>query len=128
VAARLSPVQQEFLKQLFGPCLGNVRKAAEAVCGTDDYTQFMTEEMSEAIKKRADQELVFNVPKAVATMQKILDDPDNTPYMDKLHKVAADILDRAGLSKVDRNVKGSTQIGLVLLPSLNPNPEQPPET
>lgn len=122
--AKITELQQEFIKQLYGACAGDMKKAAAAV-GVEDYSMLMTDEVIEAIKKRADNELVFNVPKAVSVMSKILDNPESVLYFDKLHKVAADVLDRAGLSKVDRSVQGSTAIGLVFLPDLKPTPEPP---
>lgn len=123
--ARLSALQEDFLKELFGVHAGDIKKAAAAV-GVSDYSTLMTDEMTNAIRTRADNELIFNAAKAVYTMSKILENPEGVPYFDKLHKVAADVLDRAGLGKVDRSVKGATAIGLVFLPDLKPVP-QPPE-
>lgn len=122
--AKLTQTQHEFVKALFGAALGNLKTAAKMV-GVDDYSVLMTEELTEAIKKRADTELVMNVPKAVQMMNKILNDPDSVPYMDKLHKVAADILDRAGLAKQERPNSGGATIGLVFLPDKKSLPEPP---
>lgn len=124
--AKLTSTQHEFLTFLFGPALGNLTVAAEMV-GIKDYSVLMTEELTEAIKKRADAEIAMNVPRAVHMINKILTDHENVPYMDKLHKVCADVLDRAGISKQERPNSGGAAIGLVFLPDKKALPEPPDE-
>jgi hypothetical protein len=122
---KLTETQHEFVKALFGPAAnGNLNSAAKEI-GIDDYTMLMTQELIEAIKKRADMELVMNVPKAVHVMSKILNNPEEIGFMDKLHKVAADVLDRAGISKQERPQAAGTNIGLVFLPDKKLLPEPP---
>lgn len=112
---RITPLQSEFLKQLFGASCGNLKLAAEAI-GVEDYSMLMTDELTEAIKRRADQEIAMNIPKAIFTMQNMLDNPNNTFNMDKLTKLCTEFLDRAGLGKVERSGGGGLKIGLVILP------------
>lgn len=116
--AKLTATQEAFLKQLFGPCSGNLKTASKAVIGSEDYSQLMTDELLTAIKSRADSELILSVPKAVYIMQKLLDPEDGSFFAsDKLHKIAGDILDRAGLSRQERPTHNSTTIGIVMLPN-----------
>ena len=112
---KLTPLQQDFLTQLFGKACGNLTTAAEAV-GVEDYSILMTEELIEAIKKRADNEIALNVPRAIFTMQNMLTNPNETFNMDKLTKLCTEFLDRAGLGKVERSGGGGLKIGLVILP------------
>lgn len=123
--AKLSATQETFLKCLFGPANGNLKAAAKATFGTEEYQDILTDELLDAIKKRADNQLTLNVPKAVFIMQKILDEPESFMFMDKLHKVAADILDRAGLSKKERGGNNTSVIGIVMLPNKMQLPEPP---
>lgn len=122
---RLSPTQTAFLNNLFGVCNGNLKQAAKLTTGSDEYSGLLTDELTFAIKKRADTELALNVPKAVYIISKMLDDPEGAPFMDKLHKVAADILDRAGLSKQERAGNNMLTVGVVMLPSKAALPEPP---
>lgn len=123
--ARLSPTQLDFLRHLFGKANGNLALAAKEAIGTEDYSQLLTDELLDAIKKRADDELVLNIPKAVFIMSKMLSEPEGMLYSDKLHKVAADVLDRAGLSKRERPSSGNVTVGIVLLPNKQMLPEPP---
>lgn len=122
---KLSAVQKLFLKTLFGKAQGDLKKAS-AELGFDDYSQLMTDEFIDAIKKRADNELMLSVPRAIYIINKMITDEDGGMFVsDKLHKVCADVLDRAGLSRRERASSGSTTIGLVFLPSKNALPEPP---
>lgn len=123
--SKLTEVQQKFLKQLFGPSMGNAKDASKTVIGTEDYSSLMTDELTIAIRKRADSELALNVPKAVFIISKIMDDPESHPFMDKLHRVAADVLDRAGLSKQERVGNNMITVGVVMMPSKSIMPEPP---
>lgn len=120
MVARITPTQQEFLKILFGKAAGNLKTAAKEILGTEDYSDLLTDELLNAIKRRADSELTMNVPKAIFIMQKMLDEPESMLYMDKLHKVAADILDRAGVSKQERPSNNTMTVGIVMLPNKIP--------
>lgn len=118
-AKRLTPLQQEFLKALFGTCHGNLQKAAEEA-GIDDFSLIMTDELADAIRAKAEHQLALNVPQAIFTLQNILSNPDPTMHfapIDKLTKVCTEILDRAGLGKVERSTSsGGLKIGLIILP------------
>lgn len=125
MAVKLSALQHEFLKQLFSVAQGNMPTAAKAV-GLDDYGILLDDAMVEAIKTRADKELAGNIPRAVYVINKMLEDDGSGMFVsDKLHKVATDILDRAGLSKQERPQTGSQQMGLIFLPNKIPLPEPP---
>lgn len=117
--SKLTTLQQEFLKQLFGPCSGDLKLAAKAV-EVDDYSVLMTSEMLLALRERADNEIAFNVPKAIFVMQKILHNPESTMNMAALTKLCSEFLDRAGLGKVERGGSGGLKIGLVILPDKTP--------
>lgn len=125
MAAKLSALQQDFLKQLFSVAQGNMPAAAKAV-GLDDYSIILDDAMVDAIKSRADKELSVNIPRAIFVINKMLQDDGTGMFVsDKLHKVATDILDRAGLSKQERPQSGSQQMGLIFLPNKIPLPEPP---
>lgn len=124
--ARLTPTQQQFIAALFGPAMGNLSEAAKQI-GITDYSSLMTDELASEIKKRADNEMLWNVPKAIHTMSEMLINPQNVMNMDKLLKVCTEFLDRAGISKQDRAISGGGQIGLVFLPNLKPLEEPPDE-
>lgn len=125
---KLAATQQAFLNALFGPARGKLKEAAKIATGQEDYSQFLTDDLLAAIKKRADGELTLAVPKALFMMTSALEDPENSMFIDKLHKIAADILDRAGVSKQERPVSSQTMIGIVMLPNkmeLPPPPSAP---
>lgn len=123
--AKLTSLQQEFIKALFGPAMGNLKAAAKA-CGLDDYSDLMTDELSEEIKKRADKELVMNVARATYVINQMLNEAEGGVFFsEKLHKVATDILDRAGISKQERPHHAGVTVGLVFLPNKNILPEPP---
>lgn len=115
MAAKLTQLQQDFLKQLFGPAQGKLEAAAKAL-DLDDYSSLMTPELVEAIKTRADHEITLNVARAVFVMKNMLDNPNEAFNMDKVTKLCTEFLDRAGLGRVDRNTTGGLKIGLVILP------------
>lgn len=125
MANKLSPTQNLFIKELFGNCHGNVKNAAKAVLGTEDYSSLMTDDLIEAIRGRADAELALQAPKAIHTITRMLEEPENMMFMDKLHKVCADVLDRIGVSKQERHTVGQVAIGIVLLPTKEKLPEPP---
>lgn len=123
--SKLSTIQQKFLSELFGAALGNAKLAAKNALGSEDYSSILTPELISEIKQRADKELALQTPKAVFIISKMLDDPENAPFMDKLHKVAADVLDRAGISKQERAGSSMLTVGVVMLPSKAVLPEPP---
>lgn len=112
---RLTPLQTQFLAQLFGAACGKLDAAATAI-GVDDYSMLMTDELTEAIKKRAETEITLNIPKAIFVMQNMLHNPEQSFNMDKVTKLCTEFLDRAGLGKVERSGGGGLKIGLVILP------------
>lgn len=114
---KLTPLQQEFLKVLFGPvCQGNLKDAANEL-GITDFDDLLTPELTSAIKSRADHEITLNVPRAIFVMRNMLDNPNSSFNMDKVTKLCTEFLDRAGLGKVERASEGGLKIGLVILPN-----------
>ena len=122
---QLSPTQTEFLKNLFGVASGNLKQAAKLTINSEDYSSLLTDELTSAIKKRADAELAASVPRAVNVIQQMLNDPESVMFMDKLHKIAADVLDRAGLSRQERAGNNMMTVGVVLIPNKASLPEPP---
>lgn len=115
--AKLTATQEAFLKQLFGPCNGDLKKASKASIGSEDYSTLMSDELIDAIKKRADNEIAMSSVKATYILQKILSGEEDIIFSDKLAKVAQDILDRSGLSRQERPQHNSMTIGVVMLPN-----------
>lgn len=114
--AKLTPLQNDFLAALFGPAAGSLAEAAKAT-GVSDISQLMTDEFAAAIKQRADNEMLWNVPKAIHVMKNMLENPSQVMNMEKLLKVCTEFLDRSGLSKQERGLSGQGAIGLVFLPN-----------
>lgn len=123
---QLSAVQQQFVNKLFGAADGNLKEAATQ-CGIEDYASIMTSEMIDEIKRRADQELALNVPRAVSILNKILNTPEQVPFLERQLKCAESVLDRTGLSRQDRVQLGGQTLGLVFLPTKSLLPLPPPE-
>lgn len=128
MATKLSPIQQAFLKQLFGPSMGRLKDASKAILGHEDYSDLLTQDFLDAIKYRGDQEINLNVPRALFVINQMLDgDPSQGFMSDKLHKVAMDVLDRSGLSKQERPSNSGATVGLVFLPAKKALQEAPDE-
>lgn len=125
MAAKITATQAAFLNYLFGAGCGDLNATAKAL-GYEDYSHLLTAEFIEEVKKRADQQLAMNVPRAVHVLSKMLHDGDAF-VNDKLAKVAADILDRSGISKQERPSASGTTIGLVFMPDKKQLPEAPRE-
>lgn len=122
----LSVPQLAFVNALYGPARGNLKEAAKIATGAEEYIQLMDDVLLDAIKKRADNELTLSVPKALYVMTTALDKPEDAFFIDKLHKIAADILDRAGVSKQERPSQSTQMIGIVMLPAKAALPAPPP--
>lgn len=123
--ANLSNIQKAFLVELFGPSMGSLKTAAKVVLGTEDYSSILTDDLLAAIRKRGDAEIVAHIPKAIHTLSKMLENPEQSMYMDKLQKIASDILDRAGIVKKEAARNDNLTIGVVLLPAKGKLPEPP---
>lgn len=125
MASKLSPTQLAFVNELYGSSMGDFKQAAKKVIGSEDYHSLMTDDLLAEIKRRGDAQLTMNVPKAIHVISQMLENPAETLFLDKLHKIAADILDRAGISKQERPQHSTMQIGIVLLPTKTVLPEPP---
>jgi hypothetical protein len=117
----LTETQVQVIKHLFGAAMGDVKKAA-AACGVENIADILTDEFVEAIRKRGDGELSLSIPRAIYVIQQMLsEDPSQaTFYSEKLHKVATDLLDRAGISKQERSSSGGMTVGLIFMPDKRP--------
>lgn len=125
MVSKLSPTQLAFIKELYGNSLGNLKEASKKVLGSEDYDSLMTADLIAEIKRRGDEQLALNVPKAIHVITQMLENPGETLFLDKLHKIAADLLDRVGLAKSERPQTSTLQIGIVLLPTKVALPEPP---
>jgi hypothetical protein len=125
MASKLSPTQIQFVKELYGSSMGNLKEAAKKVIGSEDYEGLLTADLIAEIKKRGDEQLAMSVPKAIYVLTNMLENPGETLFLDKLSKIAQDLLDRAGLSKNERPQTSTLQIGIVLLPTKVALPEPP---
>jgi len=115
--AKLTEIQNQFIKELFNDSLGDVKEAAKKVLGTEDYSSLLTDELIAEIQKRSEVEIALQAPKAIHTLSQMLKNPEGSFFIDKLSKVAQDILDRAGVSKKEAKQSSQMTIGVVLLPS-----------
>lgn len=125
MASKLSPTQLAFVNELYGSSMGNLKEAAKKVTGSEDYNSLMTDDLIAEIKRRGDMQIAMSVPKAIHVISQMLENPSETLFLDKLHKIAGDLLDRAGLSKSERPQHSTMQIGIVLLPTKVALPEPP---
>ena len=125
MASKLTTIQQAFVKELFGASLGSIKTASNKVLGSDDFSDILDDNLIAEIKRQGDAQLAMNVPKAIHVITKMLENPEENLYLDKLHKIAADVLDRAGISKQERTQHSTMQIGIVLLPTKTNLPEPP---
>lgn len=123
--AKLTATQESFLKALFGSCAGNLKAAAKEATGSEDYTSFIDENLLQALKRRADQEVVLSSAKAAFILQRIMDNPEDLLFFKDVAKVASDILDRSGISRQERMAGGGSVIGLVMMPMKAILPDPP---
>jgi len=117
MARNLTEKQQKFPEVLFDGAGGDVvqaKKLAGYVEGTS--TTAIVESLKDEIGDRTRSYFARTAPKAAMAMVGALSDPTELGIRDKM-SAAKDLLDRAGLGKVERVDVSSSSGGVFILPS-----------
>ena len=113
----LTEKQQRFLDVLFDEAGGDVVQAKKlAGYGEQSSTTAIVESLKDEIGDRTRSYFARTAPKAAMAMVGALYDPTELGIRDKM-SAAKDLLDRAGLGKVDKIDVGSSTGGVFILPS-----------
>jgi len=117
MARNLTEKQQKFLEVLFDEAGGDVVQAKKlAGYGEQSSTTAIVESLKDEIGDRTRSYFARTAPKAAMAMVGALYDPTELGIRDKM-SAAKDLLDRAGLGKVDRVDVSSSSGGVFILPS-----------
>ena len=117
MARNLTEKQQKFLDVLFDEAGGDVVQAKKlAGYGEQSSTTAIVESLKDEIGDRTRSYFARTAPKAAMAMVGALYDPTELGIRDKM-SAAKDLLDRAGLGKVDKIDGGSSSGGVFILPS-----------
>ena len=117
MARNLTEKQQKFLDVLFDEAGGDVVQAKKlAGYGEQSSTTAIVESLKDEIGERTRSYFARTAPKAAMAMVGALYDPTELGIRDKM-SAAKDLLDRAGLGKVDKIDVGSSTGGVFILPS-----------
>lgn len=117
MARQLTEKQQKFLEVLFDEANGDVVTAKKlAGYGEGSSTTSIVESLKDEIADRTRTWFARTAPKAAMAMANALYDPTELGIRDKM-AAAKDLLDRAGLGKVDKIDVGSSSGGVFILPS-----------
>ena len=117
MARNLTEKQQKFLDVLFDESGGDVVQAKKlAGYGEQSSTTAIVESLKDEIGDRTRSYFARTAPKAAMAMVGALYDPTELGIRDKM-SAAKDLLDRAGLGKVDKIDVGSSTGGVFILPS-----------
>ena len=117
MARNLTEKQQKFLEVLFDEAGGDVVHAKKlAGYGEGTSTTSIIESLKDEIGDRTRSYFARTAPKAAMAMVGALYDPTELGIRDKM-SAAKDLLDRAGLGKVDRVDVSSSSGGVFILPS-----------
>jgi hypothetical protein len=117
MARNLTDKQQKFLEVLFEEAGGDVVQAKKlAGYGEQSSTTAIVESLKDEIGDRTRSYFARTAPKAAMAMVGALSDPTELGIRDKM-SAAKDLLDRAGLGKVDRVDVSSSSGGVFILPS-----------
>tara|TARA_R100000005_G_C4961905_1_gene178222 strand:+ start:19 stop:390 length:372 start_codon:yes stop_codon:yes gene_type:complete len=113
----LTEKQQKFLEVLFDGAGGDVVQAKKlAGYGDGTSTTAIVEALKDEIGDRTRSYFARTAPKAAMAMVGALSDPTELGIRDKM-SAAKDLLDRAGLGKVERVDVSSSSGGVFILPS-----------
>ena len=113
----LTEKQQKFLEVLFDGAGGDVVQAKKlAGYGDGTSTTSIVESLKDEISDRTRSYFARTAPKAAMAMVGALSDPTELGIRDKM-SAAKDLLDRAGLGKVERVDVSSSSGGVFILPS-----------
>tara|TARA_B110000483_G_scaffold129759_1_gene155462 strand:+ start:1426 stop:1797 length:372 start_codon:yes stop_codon:yes gene_type:complete len=117
MARQLTENQQKFLEVLFDEAGGDV-VLAKKMSGYSDNTptRVVVEALKDEIADATRSHFARSAPKAVMALVSALNDPTELGIRDKM-AAAKDLLDRAGLGKVDKIDVGSSSGGVFILPS-----------
>ena len=117
MARNLTEKQQKFLDVLFDEAGGDVVQAKKlAGYGEQSSTTAIVESLKDEIGDRTRSYFARTAPKAAMAMVGALYDPTELGIRDKM-SAAKDLLDRAGLGKVERVDVSSSSGGVFILPS-----------
>ena len=113
----LTENQQKFLEVLFDEANGDV-VTAKKLSGYSDSTatRSIVESLKDEIAKATRSYFARTAPKAAMAMTNALYDPTELGIRDKM-SAAKDLLDRAGLGKVERVDVNSSGGGVFILPA-----------
>ena len=117
MARNLTEKQQKFLEVLFDGAGGDIVQAKKlAGYGEQSSTTAIVESLKDEIGDRTRSYFARTAPKAAMAMVGALSDPTELGIRDKM-SAAKDLLDRAGLGKVERVDVSSSSGGVFILPS-----------
>ena len=117
MARNLTEKQQKFLDVLFAEAGADVVQAKKlAGYGEQSSTTAIVESLKDEIGDRTRSYFARTAPKAAMAMVGALYDPTELGIRDKM-SAAKDLLDRAGLGKVEKIDVGSSSGGVFILPS-----------
>ena len=117
MARQYTENQLKFLEVLFDEANGDVATAKKlAGYAEGSSTTNIVKSLKEEILEATQQYMARNAPRAAVAMAGALLDPTELGIRDKM-SAAKDLLDRAGLGKVDRVDLSSSSGGVFILPS-----------
>jgi|TARA_R100000951_G_scaffold42041_1_gene35455 hypothetical protein len=117
MARQLTENQQKFLEVLFDEAAGDV-VLAKKIAGYSENTptRLIVEALKDEIADATRTHFSRSAPKAVMALVGALSDPTELGIKEKM-AAAKDLLDRAGLGKVDKVDVSSSSGGVFILPS-----------
>ena len=116
MAKQLTENQQKFLEVLFDEAYGDVVLAKKLAGYSDNTpTRLIVEALKDEISDATRSYFSRTAPKAVMALVSALNDPTELGIKDKM-AAAKDLLDRAGLGKVDKVDVSSSGGGIFYLP------------
>ena len=117
MARQLTENQQKFLEVLFDEANGDVVSAKKLAGYSENTpTRLIVESLKEEIADATRTYFSRSAPKAAFAMTQALYDPTELGIKDKM-AAAKDLLDRAGLGKVEKVDVNSSGGGVFILPS-----------
>ena len=116
MARNLTPNQQKFLEVLFDEAGGDV-VSAKKIAGYSENTptRLIVESLKDEISEATRSYFFRTAPKAAMAMVSALSDPTELGIKDKM-AAAKDLLDRAGLGKIEKVDVSSSGGGIFYLP------------
>jgi hypothetical protein len=116
MARNLTPNQQKFLEVLFDEAGGDV-VSAKKIAGYSENTptRLIVESLKDEIAEATRSYFSRTAPKAAMAMVSALSDPTELGIKDKM-AAAKDLLDRAGLGKIEKVDVSSSGGGIFYLP------------